>query len=204
MEVRFFVGFVVVRHVDLCVVRNVYCILVPLTHRILHPPIEAREQGLVRFIGITSHTLHAPIIHRKALERFDFDSVLLPLNYMLYQIPQYRENFNQLMEICKARNVAVQTIKSICRRPWGEDSQRFAATWYEPLTDPEAIGKAVAYVLNHPSNQVFLNTAGDVDILPTVLEQVSELKPLPSDEEMQQMVEQYQMEPLWSEHEPMH
>jgi len=170
----------------------------------LEAAIEAREQGLVRFIGITSHTLHAPIIHRKALERFDFDSVLLPLNYMLYQIPQYRENFNQLMEICKARNVAVQTIKSICRRPWGEDSQRFAATWYEPLTDPEAIGKAVAYVLNHPSNQVFLNTAGDVDILPTVLEQVSELKPLLSDEEMQQMVEQYQMEPLWSEHEPMH
>lgn len=170
----------------------------------LEAAIEAKDQGLVRFIGITSHTLHAPIIHRRALERYDFDSVLLPLNYTLYQIPQYREKFNQLMEICKERNVAVQTIKSICRRPWGENSKRFAATWYEPLTDQESIDKAVAYVLNHPANPVFLNTAGDIDILPTVLEAASELKPLPSDEEMQQMVDQYEMEPLWPEHEPMH
>src|SRR5512142_2198487 len=91
----------------------------------LEAAVEARQQGLVRFIGITSHTLHAPLIHMRALERFNFDSVLLPLNYLLYQMPEYRADFDALVKVCKAKNVVVQTIKSICRRPWG-DQKHFA------------------------------------------------------------------------------
>jgi len=167
----------------------------------LEAALEARDQGLVRFIGITSHTLHAPVIHLRALQRFDFNSVLLPYNYPLMQIPQYAADFNRLVEVCREKNVAVQTIKSICRRPWG-DTERFAACWYMPLTDQPAIDKAVSYVLGRP--QLFLNTVGDIHVLPKVLEAASRFQSLPSDEEMAALVEEQQMQPLWPEHEAMH
>jgi hypothetical protein len=158
----------------------------------------------VRFIGITSHTLHAPAIHKRALEAFEFDSVLLPLNFPLYSIPEYKAAFDSLVPICKAKNVAMQTIKSICRRPWEEGVKHFADCWYEPLTDQPAVDQAVSWVLAHPSN-VFLNTVGDVQMLPMVLDAASRFDgQAPSDETMQKMVEQYAMIPLWPEHAGMH
>jgi len=170
----------------------------------LEAAIEAREQGIVRFIGITSHTLHSPTIHKRALERFDFDSVLLPLNYPLYQIPQYRDDFDLLVEVCKAKNVALQTIKSICRRPWQEGLPRYASCWYEPLTDQTAVDHAVSWVLGHPS-QPFLNTVGDIVQLEHVLDAASRFTgQQPADEVMQKMQETYSMIPLWPEHEGMH
>ncbi len=169
----------------------------------LEAAIEARQQGLVRFIGITSHTLHAPQIHMKALERFEFDSVLLPLNYPLYQMPEYRVDFDALVKVCKIKNVAVQTIKSICRRPW-TGPEHFAACWYEPLTDQPAVDKAVDFVLGHPAG-VFLNTVGDIYVLPKVLDAASRFTgQAPTDEEMQQLMAQYEMIPLWPEPEGMH
>ena len=170
----------------------------------LEAAIEAREQGLVRFIGITSHTLHAPQIHLRALEKFDFDSVLLPLNFPLYQIPQYRADFDALVAVCQQKNVAVQTIKSICRRPWEEGADRYAACWYEPLTDQAAVDKAVSWVLGHPS-QPFLNTVGDIYQLPKVLDAASRfVGEQPADETMHAMVEELGMIALWPEHEGMH
>jgi predicted aldo/keto reductase-like oxidoreductase len=170
----------------------------------LEAAIEAREQGLVRFIGITSHTLHAPVIHKRALEHFDFTSVLLPLNFPLYQNEQYRADFDALMAVCKEKNVAVQTIKSICRRPWPEGQERFAACWYEPLTGPYAVQQAVDWVLGHPA-QVFLNTVGDIHQLPHVLEAASKFGgSQPEHEAMEQMMVEHEMIALWPEHEGMH
>ena len=168
----------------------------------LKAAIEARDEGLVRFIGITSHSLSAPSILMRALEQFDFASVLLPNNYPMMQIPQYAEGFKQLASICATRGVAVQTIKSICRRPWPEETDQFAATWYEPLTDPEAIQKAVNYVLGQP--QVFLNTVGDIGLLPKVLEAASRYTEMPSEAEMQTLVASQEMIPLWPEHVEAH
>jgi len=167
----------------------------------LEAAIEAREQGLVRFIGITSHTLHAPVIHLRALDRFDFTSVLLPYNYPLMQNAEYVADFNRLVDVCRDRNVAVQTIKSICRRPWGE-SERFASCWYEPLVDQDALDKAVAYVFGRP--ELFLNTVGDIHVLPKVLEAASRFESMPSETEMNALVEEQAMAPLWPEHEAMH
>src|SRR5919201_4386957 len=100
--------------------------------------VEAREQGLVRAIGVTGHGAQIAATHRRSLERFDFDSVLLPYNYLTMQIPYYAENFNALAATCKERNVGVQTIKSIAGRPWlGRD--RSHATWYEPLESQDNI-----------------------------------------------------------------
>ncbi len=169
----------------------------------LEAAVEARQQGLVRFIGITSHTLHAPIIHMRALERFDFDSVLLPLNYPLYQIPAYRADFDALVKVCQAKNVAVQTIKSTCRRPWG-DRERFATCWYEPLNDQAAVDKAVHWVLGQPGG-VYLNSTGDLKILPMILDAASRFAgQVPAEADMQKMVADYEMTPLWPEPEGMH
>jgi aryl-alcohol dehydrogenase-like predicted oxidoreductase len=170
----------------------------------LEAAIEAREQGLVRFIGITSHTLHAPVIHKRALERFDFDSVLLPLNYPLYQNAEYRADFDALMAVCLEKNVAIQTIKSICRRPWQEGAERFASCWYEPLTEQGDVDKAVQWVLAHPV-QPFLNTVGDIYQLPKVLEAASNFNgQAPADETMQAMLTEKEMIALWPEPEGMH
>lgn len=161
----------------------------------LEAAIQAREQGLVRFIGITGHGITAAKMHQKALERFDFDSVLLPLNYLMLQNEQYRSDFLGLLDICQARNVAVQTIKSLVRSPWGEHPQD-RATWYRPLEEQGDIDQAVHWVLGHEG--VFLNSVGDVHVLPKVLSAAERFTDAPTDEEMQAMVGKLGMQSLFS------
>lgn len=132
----------------------------------LEAAVEAREAGLVRFIGVTGHGMTVAAMHKKALERFDFDSVLLPYSYAMMQNEDYAADFERVMEICQQRNVAVQTIKAITRGPWGQQAHSHA-TWYEPLTAQGDIDTAIHWVLSRPG--IFLNTAGDVGLLPKVL-----------------------------------
>lgn len=129
--------------------------------------LEAREQGLVKYIGVTGHDVAIAGMHLKSVDRFDFDSVLLPYNYPMMQNEVYRAGFEELVGQCREAKRAVQTIKSITRRPYMGDG-RSHATWYEPLTDQESIDKAVHWVLGN--EDVFLNTAGDIGLLPLVLE----------------------------------
>jgi aryl-alcohol dehydrogenase-like predicted oxidoreductase len=161
----------------------------------LEAVVEAREQGLTRFIGVTGHGVIAPEMHMRSLERYDFDSVLLPYSYVMMQNPQYAADFDALTELCQERNVAVQTIKSLVHRPWGE-RERTRATWYEPLEDQGAVDRAVHWVLGNP--QVFLNTVGDIHVLPRVLDAASRFQDRPSEEEMQGAVQQFEMAPLFT------
>lgn len=157
--------------------------------------IEAKEQGLVRFIGITGHGLTVAAMHRKALERFDFDSVLLPFSYLMYLNEQYRSEFFRLIKICQSRNVAVQTIKSLVHTPWGEHKQN-RATWYRPLENQADIDLAVHWVLGHEG--LFLNSVGDVNILPRVLDAANRFSVAPTNEEMQSLVNNLAMQSLFS------
>jgi aryl-alcohol dehydrogenase-like predicted oxidoreductase len=158
--------------------------------------VEAREQGLVRFIGVTGHGLIAPRMHMKSLERFPFDSVLLPWNYLLSKNVEYAAGFSRLTALCAERQIAVQAIKSIARKPWA-GRERTATTWYEPLTGWEDISKAVSWLLSHEG--IFLNTVGDATILPKVLEAASHPGPRPSDREMERMVAAQEMELIFTE-----
>jgi predicted aldo/keto reductase-like oxidoreductase len=129
--------------------------------------VQARDEGLIRWIGVTGHGSEIAATHRRGLERFDFDSVILPYNYLTMQLPYYAENFEAVARIAEERGVAVQTIKSIARRPWlGRPHTR--STWYEPLEDQDDIDLAVWWVLRRPG--IFLNSVGDVDLLPKVLD----------------------------------
>jgi aryl-alcohol dehydrogenase-like predicted oxidoreductase len=134
---------------------------------VLEAFIEARAQGLVRFLGVTGHEVAIAGMHRRSLERFDFDSVLLPYNYPMMQNPTYAAEFEALLTLCQARGTAVQTIKSLSKGPWG-DQAHHSATWYEPFTTQPDIDRAVQWVLSRPG--IFLNTPGDVTLLPKVLD----------------------------------
>jgi aryl-alcohol dehydrogenase-like predicted oxidoreductase len=160
----------------------------------LEAAVEARQQGLVRFIGVTGHGTTVPAMHKRSLERFDFDTVLLPYSYVMMQNPQYAADVEALMAVCQERNVGVQTIKSIVRRPWG-DRPKTRTTWYEPLEDQADIDRAVHWVLGRPG--IFLNTVADIHLLPRVLDAASRFQEAPSEEEMKHKVAELDMAPLF-------
>ena len=149
--------------------------------------IEARNQGLARFIGVTGHGWTIAAMHRRSLMRFDFDSVLMPYNYFMAQNERYLADFDAVMSLCEERNVAVQTIKSIARGPWAGTAPN-RSTWYEPLEEQEDIDLAVHWVLGRPG--VFFNTAGDNVLLPKVLDAAKRYASRPSDASMQSLLEQ--------------
>jgi aryl-alcohol dehydrogenase-like predicted oxidoreductase len=143
---------------------------------VIEAAVEAREQGLIRGIGVTGHGLQIAATHRRSLERFDFDSVLLPCNYITLQNEYYAENFNALLETCRQRSIAVQAIKSIALQPW-MGRQPTADTWYQPLQDQADIDMAVWWALSIPG--IFLNTVGDLSLLPKFLDAASRFEQHP-------------------------
>lgn len=132
----------------------------------LEAVIEAREAGLTRYIGITGHGVDSPAIFIEALRRFDFDSVLFPLNFVQYADPTFRQNSEELLRQCRAKDVGTMIIKSITRGPWGEQIKTHN-TWYQPFTDAEYIQQAVNFVLSQDITA--LCTVGDTRLLPLVL-----------------------------------
>jgi aryl-alcohol dehydrogenase-like predicted oxidoreductase len=160
----------------------------------LEAAVEAREEGLVRFIGVTGHGLSVPAVHRRSLDRFPFDSVLCPYNWPQVQDARYAETFEELAAACAERDVALQTIKSLARRRW-DGRAATAATWYEPLTEQADIDLAVSWVLGRP--EVFLLTTGDVDVLPKLLDAAERFTTRPSDEEMARLVADRELAPLF-------
>jgi len=151
----------------------------------LEAAVEARQQGLVRFIGVTGHGWTIPAMHRRSLARFDFDSVLLPFNFFLAQNERYRRSVDEVLTICRERNVAVQIIKSIARGPWAT-TERTHTTWYQPLEAQPDIDRAVHWILGLPG--IFINTVGDLALLPRVLDAASRFERRPPDEEMAAML----------------
>jgi aryl-alcohol dehydrogenase-like predicted oxidoreductase len=161
----------------------------------LEAAVEARDEGLVRFIGVTGHGLTVAKMHQRSLERFPFDSVLLPYSYVQLRDERYAADFEALADMCADRGVAMQTIKAITLAPW-DGREQTAATWYEPLREQGDIDLAVHWVLGRPG--VFLNTVGDVSLLPKILDAASRLESRPSDESMEQLAASRNLVPLFS------
>ena len=192
-------GRLQVDHVDLVQLHN---LVEPEEWDVAHGPggavealAAARDEGLVRHIGVTGHGTRIAAMHLRSLERFDFASVLLPFSFVGLQDPAYRADVEALLAVCAERQVSVQTIKAIGRRRWpaAYDGPRFS--WYEPVTDPAAVGRSVRWVLSHP--QLFLNTSSDARLLPVVLEAAAEGGASPSEAELRADVVAEGIEPLF-------
>lgn len=159
----------------------------------------AREEGLVTDIGVTGHGVPIAGMHLRSLERFDFASVLLPINFIMLDNPTYRADVERLLEVCADRDVAVQTIKSIARGAWADgNTNRFS--WYDPLTDAGPISRAVRYVLSHP--QMFLNTTSDARLIPKIIDAATGDLAAPTDDEMRADIEAEGITPLFVDGEP--
>jgi predicted aldo/keto reductase-like oxidoreductase len=160
----------------------------------LEAAVRAREEGLVRFIGVTGHGWTIPAMHRRSLGRFDFDAVLLPYNYFMAQDPRYRAAVEALLAVCRERDVAVQVIKTVARGPWAT-AERTHTTWYQPLEAQADIDRAVHWALGIPA--VHLNTVGDLALLPKVLDAAARFERPPSDDTMADMLRSERMTSLF-------
>jgi aryl-alcohol dehydrogenase-like predicted oxidoreductase len=150
--------------------------------------IQARDEGLTRFIGVTGHGLRIAAMHRRSLERFDYDSVLLPFNYALLRDDDYRRACHALLATCAERRVAVQTIKSAARRRWAPDDTSPHFSWYEPLPEGGALARSVQWVLGSGASegQLFVNSSSDARLLPSIMQAASDApsQPHPTDDQL--------------------
>ncbi|MEZ4866059.1 MAG: aldo/keto reductase [Caldilineaceae bacterium] len=161
----------------------------------LEAAVEAKEQGLVRNIGVTGHGLYIAAMHLRSLEKFDFDSVLMPYNYVMHKNAKYMADFDAVVKLCEERNVAVQTIKSLMRGPWGIEDRNYSV-WYQPLTEQADIDRAVHWVIGRP--YIFLNTAGDINLLPKILDAASRFQSRPADAAMEEMLQERRMSSIFA------
>lgn len=161
--------------------------------------VRARDEGLVRFIGVTGHGLRIAGMHLRSLERFPFDSVLLPYNHVLLRDTGYRDDVEQLLARCLEGNVAVQTIKSVARRRWSADHDGPRRSWYEPLPAGPALERAVGFVLSR--EQLFLNTSSDAGLLQPIIDAAGRPPLLASDAELDRDAAELDMQPLFDGHE---
>jgi predicted aldo/keto reductase-like oxidoreductase len=160
----------------------------------LQAAVAAREQGLTRFIGITGHGLQSPSVSLEALRRFDFDSVLFPINARLFANADYRREAEALLRECRVRDVGVMAIKAVTKGPWGEHP-RTHTTWYEPFTDAAHIQRAVNFALSQ--DVTGLCTVGDVTVLPLFLDACAHFKPMSAAEQEAMIGDAMQYEPLF-------
>lgn len=148
---------------------------------VLEALLEAKEEGIIKAIGITGHDHLAPATHLEALRRFPFDTVLLPLNYFMYSLPDYREDFDRLIEEANKQGAAIRAIKAIAKGPWAVDQQRTYSTWYEPFDNQSIIDACVHFVLSFPGVVGFAS-AGDTRLFPKIIDSVERFGSM-SDEE---------------------
>jgi aryl-alcohol dehydrogenase-like predicted oxidoreductase len=152
----------------------------------LEAVVRAKEEGLVRFIGVTGHGWTIPAMHRRSLARFDFDSILMPYNFFMAQDERYRQTFQEVLATCQQRNVAVQIIKTLARGPWAT-TERTHTTWYQPLEVQADIDRAIHWTMGLLPD-AFINTAGDLTLLPKILDAASRFQRKPADREMEELV----------------
>ena len=137
--------------------------------------VEMREQGLTKWLGITGHGPYVPSTILESLRRFDFDTVMFPLNPAMARDADYRRDSEALLAEANARNVGVQTIKMIARGGW-DGGQRDCHTWYDPHREQADIDRSLWWVLSQPMHTA--PSCGEVSLLPKVLDAAQRFRPL--------------------------
>lgn len=156
----------------------------------------ARDEGLTKYIGITGHGWLVPAIHVEALKRFDFDSVLFPINPVLFANTEYRRNAERLLQLAQDRNVGVMAIKSVAKGPWGDQERRYN-TWYEPWDVQDRVQMGVNFTLSQPG-VTGIPTAGDTTIMPMVVKAANNFHQLSQDEQETLIAQGKELEPIFA------
>jgi aryl-alcohol dehydrogenase-like predicted oxidoreductase len=157
--------------------------------------VQARDEGLTRFIGVTGHGLRIAAMHARSLERFDYDSVLLPYNFVQLEDAQYRADVEHLLGVCAERRVAVQAIKAAARRRWQDESTETRLSWYEPLPPGDALQHSVSFVLDR--EQLFLISSSEPSLLRAILAAASTPGEPPTADELRADVGAAGIQPLF-------
>src|SRR5215217_3212487 len=131
--------------------------------------VRAHDEGLVGGIGITGHGMRAPTTHVEGLRRFPFDTVISPYNVTLADVPEYRRDFEALLEAVREADAGLIVIKALARNLWRSQEAATRATWYEPLEEQRAVGAAAAFALGI-DGVTGITTPGDVGLLRSVVE----------------------------------
>jgi len=141
---------------------------------------ELRDQGLTKWLGITGHGPTVPRTHIEALRRFDFDTVMFPVNASMYKDTQYRTDAEQLISICNEKDVGIQTIKMIARGGWG-DAHKDLGTWYDPHRTQKEIDTALWWQLSQPIHTA--PSCGEYKLLKKVLDSAERFNQFDLDEQ---------------------
>jgi len=157
--------------------------------------LEAREEGLTRYVGITSHGLQAPSVQMAALQRFDFDSLLFPLNLKLWADEAYRWDATALLRMAAERDIGTMVIKAFTRGPWGRRVPSYH-TWYEPFEDEDSIRQALRFVLSQPVTGLI--SAGDARLVSKILDAAEQFEPMDTAEQARWLATAGQYEPLFT------
>ncbi len=146
--------------------------------------VDARREGLTRYIGITSHGWEAPAVLMSALDRFDMDSILFPVNFKMWADDEYRRQAETLLQRAAAKDVGSMAIKAVARGPWDGREQRYN-TWYEPFDEPRAVEQALGFALSQPVTGAI--SAGDARLLPAILDAAERFAPMDAAEQAELM-----------------
>ncbi len=156
--------------------------------------LRARDEGLTRYVGITSHGWQAPAVQLEALRRFDLDSLLLPVNFQMMADPDYRRDLNELFDVAREREVGIMAIKAWAHELWGRTEQNYD-TWYRPFDQPEMVESALRFTLSQPVSAAI--NAGDARLLPAILRAAEDWQPMDEEEQARLMSTAGKYEPIF-------
>lgn len=147
---------------------------------VIETMIKAKEEGFTHNLGITGHGMHTPKLFLQAIERFDFDTVMFPLNYGLMGQDAYREDALALIDACNKKDIGRMIIKSVAKGPWNEKPKTHT-TWYEPFNTPPYFQEAVNFVLSQDVTGLCM--AGDITVIPMILQACEQFEMMSEDEQ---------------------
>ncbi|MBI5879252.1 MAG: aldo/keto reductase [Chloroflexi bacterium] len=158
--------------------------------------LEAKAQGLTKYLGVTGHGLHIAATHLHALSRFDFDSVLFPLNPVLWANETYRADAERLLETARTRDLGVMCIKAWTKGPWGARARSYH-TWYEPFDDAPTQRDVMRFALSQ-NGVTGLCSAGDVRLIDNILNAAETFMPMNLFEQSEMLKQSAQYENLFA------
>jgi aryl-alcohol dehydrogenase-like predicted oxidoreductase len=153
--------------------------------------LEAKEHDTVKNIGITSHN---PENIMRALKAFDFDTILLPVNYVLRVHPEPKNDYQPVLSYAKKKNLGIIAMKSVAKGPWPTE-KRTNNTWYQPFNTQKEIDEALMFTLSQ--NVTTAASSSDIKIARMMIDTAERFTPLTKKEQEELLQKASKYKPLF-------